>query len=103
MLPSFVPVPNVADATLRRVQDAVQKVLRRVCQCPLIDGVLVPVTFAAGGVAQPVVHRLGRVPVGYFLVGSNANVTVFRAATATDSTALSLTCNLACSTTLWIF
>lgn len=103
MLPSFVPVPNVADATLRLVQAAVQKVLKRVTQCPLLDGLLVTVTFSAGGIAQPVVHKLGRLPIGFFLVNAPLNVTVARTATANDATSLSLTCSLACTATLWVF
>ena len=103
MLPSFIPVPNVSDATVRLVQAAVQRALKRVTQCPLLDGVLVPVTFAAAGVAQPVVHKLGRVPVGYLVASSTVPASVARTATSTDATAVSLTASAACAAVLWVF
>lgn len=102
MLPPFVAVANVTDPTLRRVQEAVARVLRRVCSVPLLDGLLVgPLTFAVG-VPQVLTHKLSRVPVGYLVASVNAPAVIFQVGTA-DAARITLQASAACSATLWVF
>lgn len=102
MLPSFTPVANVQDVTLRRVQDAVARVLRRICSVPLLDGLLIgPLSFALG-VPQVITHRLGRTPIGFFVVNRDGAAVIYRVG-AFDAARITLQSSAACSATLWVF
>jgi len=58
---------------VERALDAVEKSLGSVSSVELLQGQLVEATFGAAGIKR-IQHKLGRAPVGWFVVGKDAFV-----------------------------
>jgi len=86
------------DNDLNRVQDNVSGVLDFIQQSPLTGAVTVvaaPLTIGANSVG----HRLGRRPIGWFTIGTDAPCTLYDTAPA-DQTFLYITSDIAANVTL---
>lgn len=72
---------QTADELLNRIQDRIKRVLNPVLKNPLLDGRLVSALVTPA--ATQIEHKLGRVPLGYFIVsGPGSLVSQYQAADA---------------------
>lgn len=93
-------LPSV-DRAILRVNDAVQDALRTPLQCPLLDGVQVAVSI---GTSDTVVeHRLGRQPLGWFVVDSETSGAWSLRRSAWDERTLTLIATAAFTGAIWVF
>lgn len=94
------PSPSVRDTGDLFQRDAKQ-VISVINSNPLLNGVLAE-RVAVDVTVKSVRHSLGRVPKGFILVDSTADIRVWRSGSAT-ATSLPLIANAAATVSLWIF
>lgn len=69
----------------------------------LVDGILVPDVALVTGSVNFINHKLGREPVGYFLVKSTVAATLTNATSATPKTVLAVNSSANTTASLWLF
>lgn len=84
---------------VNRLQESVVDQFDAFKTCPLLDGVLVPITLATG--SNVFSHKLGRLPQGWFFTDRNAATTVYRTAWTADS--ITFTASASLTGTIWVF
>lgn len=87
------------DNIFNRHSDAVREAIGELQGLAVLNGQFVTVALASG--SNRVAHGLGRQPVGWMVVDTDAAVTVYR--TAWSATTLDLTASGAVTVKLWVF
>lgn len=64
------------DSNLNRIQDNIMNTFKSFIENVLLDGYIVEVTFS-GVTTKSVDHKLGRKPLGWFVVGKTATTDVW--------------------------
>lgn len=90
---------------VRRLEDAVDDVVRPLSSNPLLDGRLIEGVAITSGTTKLVDHGLGRAWRGWYVVDRNANANVYRdtASRAEASRQLALLASATVTVTLWVF
>ena len=88
---------------LNRVQDFIEQSVEPMENSPLWNGVLLPATTLDPGAPVNVAHRLGRQPLGYFVVGRSSNATVWDSPSSIPSKFLALNTDALVTVKLWVF
>jgi hypothetical protein len=98
----FTPL-RTSDPILSRVQTQVQQLAQVLTEIPLLNGRLIQDVDLTTSESL-VEHGLDRVPTGWFVVGIDANATVYSASTPTlPKRHLPLTASATCTVSLWVF
>jgi len=103
-IPPFDRVPT-DDQGLSELQDRLERTLRPVAGCAIVDGRRVPDTgteaidTAAAG--TKLTHGLGRTPAGFVVVDSDADAAVWRV--AQDANSITLRAGAAVNAAVWVF
>lgn len=92
---------HTGDRVLDKVQSNVEDAIAQAIKAPLLNGTLLT-DVAVSTSETTVYHRLGRLPVGFFVVGNNAAAIVY-SSSASDETGLYLRGSAACTVNLWVF
>jgi hypothetical protein len=83
---------------------ALMRVLKRVTDCPLLDGRLIQGISFTSGVAMDLPHGLGRRYLGFFLVRSSNDLTLDEAYSAPQGDKfINLTPSATVTADLWVF
>jgi hypothetical protein len=101
MLPPFEKTP-VRNPEVWAVQDRLLVTLGALGKVPLLDGVLLK-SVSLTTSFQNFAHTLGRTPVGWLVVGKNANSDVWETPTARNERFLNLRGSAAVLADLWVF
>jgi hypothetical protein len=96
-LPQFDMASDLNQAQLR-----IKRVFNTLLRVPLLDGRLISGIQLSAGVQTPVAHGLGRLPLGYLVVGRDAALVPFEPATR-DELYLYLESAVGGSLSLWVF
>lgn len=67
------------------------------------DGKAIPVTFSALGVDTAVVHNLGRLSIGYFIINASAPMSIYNGSQASTESITYLKSNNPGSATILVF
>jgi len=104
MLRSYKKI-KVSDKNITQVQENVEQVLVPVLACPIIDGVLIKDICLSPATSNEVMHRLGRKPLGWFIVRKRADSRIWdlQDTNPEPSRTLSITCSHAVTIDIWVF
>jgi len=87
---------------VERLQDVVEGVINGLAASPIISGQLLK-DVTVDTTAKRVEHRLGRAPLGYFIVKNNANSIIYEAAESRPDLFLNLVASAPATVSLWVF
>jgi len=90
---------NTNDQNLQLIQDNVSAAIQPLDTAPLTRGNLLTNVVLASG-ANPIAHKLGRIPTRWVITDINAAVTVYRS--NWDNAFLTLTASGGCTISLWV-
>ena len=90
---------------LNQVQENVDRALRPILRSPLLFGVLMRGQLLASASVTRVQHGLGRVPLGWVVVGKNANATIWESTSDNSfrERSLQLECSTDVTASIWVF
>ena len=96
----FAPVPLVKDQETNRALQSISQVLQNIARSFL--GIYTLPASLKASVATKIEHKLGRVPVGFFVVDCAGDVRVWRAGVSTGTT-ITLQSSVDATVTILIF
>lgn len=88
---------------MTKFQDYVEQALSGVLNSKIVDGVQLNGIELTAGQFTPVEHKLGRKPLGYVIVGRNANATVWDTESPLPSKTLMLRPSANVTVSLWVY
>jgi hypothetical protein len=91
-----------ANEDTSKLQERLQEFFQPLVTNPLLDGVLIT-GVDVGTTATQIKHNLRREPIGYVIVGLNANATVWEASRDLYSAFLTLQASSPVKVSLWVF
>lgn len=96
---------SFTDDNLQRLQNNVETFSAPIVNSQIIDGVLIENVELATGSTNIIDHKLGRKPLGYFVVKKNANANIWDSQSTNDRPSLTLELLTSATVTvnLWIF
>lgn len=103
-LKRFKKIPS-NDNTVKQLQNNVEEAINPIINSPVVDGVLVRDVCLQALKANLIEHKLGRKPLGYFIVRKRADSRIWDIQDDNNlsSTSLALTCSHDVQVDLWIF
>lgn len=95
---------STQDKDLQAMQDRLESFLVPFINCVLIDGLLLKNVSLLAASTTNVEHKLGRALIGWYVVDSTANSTIWRDTTVElPTTTLALKCSSDVTVSLWVF
>jgi hypothetical protein len=96
---------NFTDKTLSLAFGYIDQAIDAISRLAIVNGRLEKATVLTAGVVTPVSHKLGRKPLGYFIVNRDAQATVWTDPAVNDNEDLFLNLQTSANVTvaLWIF
>ena len=93
---------NIKDFETNQLQNNVAEFLNQVTSKSILDGRILE-NVAVSTTATEIAHGLGRKPLGYIIVKSNAHVTIYDTTSTTPTVTIKLTASATATINLWIF
>lgn len=90
-----------ADKDLEKVQENTRQFAVQLVGVPLLDGVLLRDVSLVVGSGNKIIHKMGRVPIGYIVVDSSAATDICTSSKSTSH--LTLNSSAAATVTIWVF
>lgn len=87
---------------LSRVQDYAAEALEPIEECILIDGVLLKSIPLVTGKVNLIAHKLGRRPIGYIVVGQDADASVWQSASKLPDRIIALNTSNNVTVNIWV-
>lgn len=92
---------NIAES-VERMQDSIERVISPLINVPISNGILVD-TVALTTSPSRVEHKLGRKPLGYFVIKRDASAIVFDLPEIREDLFLNLQASANVNVSLWVF
>lgn len=92
---------NISES-VERMQDSIERVISPIVNVPIINGILVNDIFVSTNPSR-IEHKLGRKPLGYFIVKRDANSVVFDLPEVREDLFLNLQASANVTVSLWVF
>ena len=92
---------NTKNFELAQVQTNLLNVLRMIADKEVVDGVILS-NISIGVTDTPIAHMLGRVPLGYIIIGKDGPGDIYTSASS-NSLNLTLKSTVAVTAQLWVF
>lgn len=96
---------DAKDREVKQVQENVEQFAKYVLNFTPLDGVLVKDICLEAGVSNEIKHKLGRKPLGWFIVRKRADSRIWdlQDTNPQPTTSLSIACSHAVQVDIWIF
>lgn len=92
---------HTGDRVLDKMQSNVEDAVSQAIKAVLLNGILLS-DLSLSTTQSTVNHKLGRTPIGFFVVGNNAAAVVYSSG-ASDDLNLYLKSSASCTASLWVF